>query len=168
VNCTAAPTITISAPTDTVRRCVADQCLGFAKPTNATYCTDDTILAGHFDQLNTHRADTAGCTSNQKCEWFCPADNPYFCETANTCVKTQNDCGEPALCPSGTTYIANSTKSDKCCTATEVTNNTMGCGVSNLVCNTNGVCDASEGCLCADCTPNLTNNTTNPVDHCAT
>ena len=95
VNCTTAPIITISAPTDTVRRCVADQCLGFAKPTNATYCTDDTILAGHVDQLNTHRADTAGCTSNQKCEWFCPTDNPYFCETANTCVKTQNDCGDP-------------------------------------------------------------------------
>lgn len=92
--CTAAPSITIGTPGSVSGggMCTPLQCLGFPKPTNATYCAGDTALSGNVDLMNTKRGDTSQCTSNQKCEWFCPADNPFFCEAQNTCVKTQNDC----------------------------------------------------------------------------
>lgn len=93
IGCTETPTLTIAAPTATTPSiCTPIQCLGFPKPGNGQYCEGDIGLAGHVDLMNTHRADASQCTSNQKCEWFCPVDNPFFCEAQNTCVKTQNDC----------------------------------------------------------------------------
>ncbi len=48
--------------------------------------------------MNTRRADSSACTSNAKCEWYCPAATPFYCESANTCVTSQNQCGQTNTC----------------------------------------------------------------------
>lgn len=97
VGCTVAPTLTIAPPggtctgTGTVKKCIPLVCTG-TSPATAIYCENDTVIAGHEDQPKVHRSDTTQCTTNAKCEWFCPAATPFYCEAQNTCVATQNEC----------------------------------------------------------------------------
>ena len=102
--CTVAPILTIASPsafsctgTGNVDKCIPLVCTGIA-PTTAQYCVNDTAIAGHENQPNVRRSDTSQCTSNAKCEWFCPVATPFYCESANTCVTSQNQCGQTNTC----------------------------------------------------------------------
>jgi len=75
-----------------VKKCIPLVCTGTVA-TNKVYCQNDTVIAGHEDQPNVRRADQNGCTANAKCEWFCPAATPFYCEVSNTCVTSQDTCG---------------------------------------------------------------------------
>lgn len=92
INCSVAPTLTIAAPTGTVNRCVAAQCLGYPRAIDSTYCPGDTTLPGYQDIPHIRRTNSTLCTDATKCEWFCPAEKPYLCGDTNTCVINEDSC----------------------------------------------------------------------------
>lgn len=68
-------------------------------------------------------------------------------------------------CPEGTTYVADSTKLNKCCTAAEIDANIDQCG-STVVCDNDGICETGEGCLCPDCDGSGTDASCEPGLEC--
>lgn len=91
VACTVAPILTIARPN-----------------------TDDTeYISLHADKpyLNVAmNGTTPNCTSQNKCEWYCPTTNPYYCGVTNTCVARAVDC-----CPTGQSYCATTNSCSTTC-----------------------------------------------------
>ena len=77
----------------TPKACIPIVCTGNVA-TNGIKCTDDEAnLSGNLDIARVRRANQAGCTGPQKCEWYCPADKPVYCASRNECVANADDCG---------------------------------------------------------------------------
>lgn len=86
-------------------------CTGIAA-TNATYCENDKVIAGHEDQPNVYRQDQNACTANAKCEWYCPTANPYYCQNTNTCVANQDACNGTTPTPTCKTFAPSELKQE--------------------------------------------------------
>jgi hypothetical protein len=80
VSCTVAPILTIARPNS----------------------DDSEYISLHADKTFLNVAltgSTPNCTSQNKCEWFCPTATPFYCGVTNTCIAQAIDC-----CPSGQSY----------------------------------------------------------------
>ena len=121
------------------KKCTPILCTGNVA-TNGTKCADDELnLSGHLDITRVRRANQAGCTAPQKCEWYCPADKPVYCATKNECVANADDCG----CERG----------EKMCGCGQCIAGNLTCPVTcPSQCNNDGVCSDNESCDCGDCT----------------
>jgi len=143
-----ATTVTCTNPTGSFKACVPIVCTG-NMATNGIKCPDDEVyLSGNLDINRTKRANQAGCTGPQKCEWSCPVDKPVYCGTKNECVVNADDCG----CGVG----------EKMCGNGQCIAGNLSCPLTSPAsCNNNGICDNNESCDCADCTNGDADDTNN-------